>query len=92
MLVEFIETWIVNIFVVSVKDPWPHLISSYHMGVSYSQLIPSVKGIATTIQSFLLVEKYVEILVVMLKVTASEERGLGSSQKKECTRIELLSV
>ena len=47
-------------FVVSVKDPWPHLISSYHMGVSYSQLIPSVKGIATTIQSFLLVEKYVE--------------------------------
>ena len=79
-------------FVVSVKDPWPHLISSYHMGVSYSQLIPSVKGIATTIQSFLLVEKYVEILVVMLKVTASEERGLGSSPKKECTRIELLSV
>ena len=48
-------------FVVSVKDPWPHLISSYHMGVSYSQLIPSVKGIATTIQSFLLVEKYVEM-------------------------------
>lgn len=79
-------------FVVSVKDPWPHLISSYHMGVSYSQLIPSVKGIATTIQSFLLVEKYVEILVVMLKVTASEERGLGSSRKKECNRIELLSV
>lgn len=66
-------------FVVSVKDPWPHHISSYHMGVSYSQLIPSVKGMAITIQSFLLVEKYVETLVVMLKVTASEERGLGSS-------------
>lgn len=65
-------------FVVSVKDPWPHHISSYHMGVSYSQFIPSVKGMATTIQSFLLVEKYVEILV-MLKVTASEETGLGSS-------------
>lgn len=48
-------------FVVSVKDPWPHHISSYHMGVSYSQFIPSVKGMATTIQSFLLVEKYVEI-------------------------------
>lgn len=78
LFVEFIVIWIVNMFVVLVKDLWFYYIFSYYMGVFYLQFIFFVKGMVIIIQLFLFVEKYVEILVVMFKVIVLEERGLGS--------------